>query len=142
MAEPKASSPAPGAVSRPLSPHLQVWKWHVTMATSIFHRMTGVGNALGTLLFTWWIVSAAVGPEAYATFQAALGTWLGQLVLLGFTVSLSYHLLNGIRHLVWDTGRGFALGTSRVSGIFVFIGTVVLTAVIWFGGYSMMGVGQ
>lgn len=134
-----AHTDASKTAARPLSPHLQVWKWHVTMATSIFHRMTGVGNALGGLLFFWWILSAASGIEAYETFQSFMGSILGQLILLGFTVSLSYHMLNGIRHLIWDTGSGFGLGTSRNSGVMVFAGTVILTAVVWALGYMMRG---
>lgn len=134
-----AHTNASKTVDRPLSPHLQVWKWHVTMATSIFHRVTGVGNAIGGVLFCWWIMAAASGEDAYAIFQGFMGTIIGQLILFGFTVSLSYHLLNGIRHLVWDTGAGFSLSVSRNSGLMVFGGTAVLTGLIWALGYAMGG---
>lgn len=128
-----------GRVERPLSPHVQVWRWHVTMATSITHRMSGVGNALGACMMTWWLVATASGPEAYAVFAGFLDSLLGRLILFGFTASLIYHVLNGIRHLVWDTGAGFALGTSRTTGLLVYLGAVVITLGIWAVGYGILG---
>lgn len=127
------------APARPMAPHLQVWRWHITMATSILHRVTGVGNALGTLMFTWWLIAAATGPEAYATFAGFAASLFGQLILLGFTASVSYHMLNGIRHLFWDSGAGFGLATSRMASALVIAGAAVLTAAIWLGAYWQMG---
>jgi succinate dehydrogenase / fumarate reductase, cytochrome b subunit len=101
---------------RPLSPHLQVWRWHVTMATSIFHRASGVGNVVGAVLFVAWLGALAAGESAYTGFMAALTSPLGLLVLFGITASYCYHLANGIRHLVWDTGRGYAPATATASG--------------------------
>jgi len=138
MSETTGSS-SRGSAERPLSPHLQIWKWHVTMATSISHRMTGVGNAVGALLLVWWLLALAGGPESYAVFQGFISHWFGQLVLFGFTVSISYHLLNGIRHLFWDAGLGFELGTSRATGLLVYLGTIVLAVGIWVLGYMMKG---
>lgn len=123
-------------VQRPLSPHLQIYRWPVTMATSILHRATGVGLALGTLLLAWWLAAAAAGPEYYAMVQAILGSWLGRLVLLGFTWALFYHLLNGIRHLFWDAGYGYSLPVANKSAWAVIIGSVILTVLAWMLAYA------
>jgi len=123
-------------VERPLSPHLQIYRWPVTMATSILHRATGCALAAGTLLLAWWLVAAAAGPEYYAMVQAILGSILGRLVLLGFTWALFYHLLNGIRHLFWDAGHGYSLPVANKSGWAVIIGSVVLTVLAWILAYS------
>lgn len=118
-------------VERPLSPHLQIYRWPVTMATSILHRATGCGLAAGTLLLAWWLAAAAAGPEYYAMVQVCLGSWFGKLVLLGFSWALFYHLLNGIRHLFWDAGHGYSIPVANRSGWAVIIGSVVLTALAW-----------
>jgi succinate dehydrogenase / fumarate reductase cytochrome b subunit len=117
--------------ARPLSPHLQVYKPQITSVLSITHRATGVALAAGTLLLAAWIVATAMGPAAHARVAAFAGSWLGQLMLLGWSVALFYHLLNGIRHLFWDSGRGFELATMEKSGKAVVAGTVVLTALAW-----------
>lgn len=93
---------------RPMSPHLQVWKFHPTMLSSILHRATGVANYLGAILVVGWLFAAASGEAAYATYDAFFSCVLGQLILFGFTVSIMYHLSNGIRHLFWDAGKGFS----------------------------------
>lgn len=123
-------------VERPLSPHLQIYRWPVTMATSILHRATGCALAAGTLLLTWWLVAAAAGPDYYALVQACLGSILGRLVLLGFSWALFYHLLNGIRHLFWDAGHGYSIPVANKSGWAVIIGSVVLTVLVWILAYS------
>jgi succinate dehydrogenase / fumarate reductase cytochrome b subunit len=123
-------------VERPLSPHLQVYRWPVTMATSILHRITGVGLSLGTLLLAWWLVAAAAGPDYYAMVQAVLGSILGRLILLGFTWALFYHLLSGIRHLVWDTGRGYSIPVANRASWLVIVGSVVLTVLAWILAYA------
>jgi succinate dehydrogenase / fumarate reductase cytochrome b subunit len=102
---------------RPLSPHLQIYRLQITSVLSILHRITGVALTLGTLLLTWWLVSAAYGPDAFANAQAFVGSWFGQLLLWGFTFALFYHLGNGIRHLAWDFGWGFELPQLRASGV-------------------------
>lgn len=109
------------------------------MGTSIIHRVTGFGLALGTLLLAWWLVAAALGPEAYATFQAVALHWFGRLVLFGFTLALVYHALNGVRHLIWDLGYGFELKTANRSGITVYALTIVFTWIIWAAAYFVMG---
>ena len=125
--------------SRPTSPHLQVYRWTVTMASSILHRATGVALAAGGLWLAWWLIAAASGPDAFANAQAFSGSVLGRLFLFGFTWALMFHLLNGIRHLVWDAGYGFDVGTSTKSGWAAVIGSVALTLLAWVIGYSAMG---
>jgi succinate dehydrogenase / fumarate reductase cytochrome b subunit len=98
-----------------MSPHLQVWRWHITMATSIAHRATGVALYVGALIAAAWAISLAGGPDAYATFKAVMGSPIGLLVMFGLSVSFFYHLANGIRHLVWDAGYGFDLNWARPS---------------------------
>lgn len=96
----------PNGRPRPLSPHLQVWRWHVTMLASILNRMTGAALYVGALLVVAWIGALAFGPDAYDAFVAVAGSPLGLLVWFGFTVSLLYHFAAGIRHLIWDAGAG------------------------------------
>ena len=104
-------------MERPLSPHLQIYRPQITSVLSIAHRLTGVALTLGTLLLTWWLVSAAYGPNAFADAQAFVGSWVGQVLLWAFTFALFYHLGNGIRHLAWDFGWGFELSELRASAI-------------------------
>ncbi len=115
----------PVAPTRPLSPHLTIYRWPVTMMTSITHRATGVALSVGALVLAWWLVSISNGPEGFAAFNAAATSPLGLLVLFGFTWSLCFHMLNGIRHLAWDMGYGFAKATAHQSGIAVIAGSVV-----------------
>lgn len=126
-------------VQRPISPHLQIYKRQISSVMSILHRITGVALGVGTLLFAWWIVAVASGPQAYADVQAFIGSILGRLILLGFTWALCYHLLNGLRHLAWDTGRGFDLPTMHRTGWTVVIGSFVLTLLVWVIGYYVRG---
>lgn len=114
-----------------MSPHLQVWRWHVTMLTSILHRVTGVGLYLGGLIAAAWAVSLAAGPEAYETFKAVLGSPLGKFVMFGMTLSIFYHLGNGIRHLVWDFGYGLDIKSANSSAWAVFGFTVAATLATW-----------
>lgn len=116
---------------RPLSPHLQIYKPQLTSVLSISHRASGVALAVGTLLLTWWLIAAAAGPEAFAVVQNFLGSWLGYLVLFGFSYALMYHLCNGIRHLFWDAGWGFELETVYRSGWATVIASVALTVIAW-----------
>lgn len=125
--------------NRPLSPHLQVYRPQMTSALSILHRITGVALAVGTLLLTYWLVAAASGPEAFATAQAVIGSFIGRLLLFGWSFALFYHLCNGIRHLVWDAGYGFEIETAERSGLAAVAASVVLTLVCWVVGYMMMG---
>lgn len=114
---------------RPLSPHLQVYKPQLTSTLSIFHRGTGIALAVGTLMLAAWILSVAAGPEALDCFNDFAGSWFGQLLLLGWTFSIFYHLSNGIRHLFWDAGKGFELATAYKSGYAVIVSAIVLTVI-------------
>ncbi len=125
--------------NRPLSPHLQVYRLPLLANLSILHRITGVALAVGTLLLTYWLVAAASGPEAFATAQAVIGSFLGRLLLFGWSFALFYHLANGIRHLVWDAGHGFEIETAQRSGLFVVGAAVLLTLICWVAAYIVMG---
>lgn len=124
---------------RPLSPHLQVYRWQWTMAYSILHRATGVGLAIGTLFLVCWLLALASGAESFAAVQSFSGSFIGRLLLFGWTWALFYHFGNGIRHLFWDAGRGFELETAAVSGHVMVAASVVLTLVAWGVGYAVMG---
>ena len=131
---------------RPLSPHLGVYKFAYTMSLSILHRITGCAAAVGFLLFVWWLMALASGPAAYASALRALSLPLVKLLLVGFTFSFVYHFCNGIRHLVWDTGRGLERAQARRSGAVVIVAALLLTAVaVWFGcramGFAVSGIG-
>lgn len=117
---------------RPLSPHLSIWKWRVHMLVSILNRATGVAMATGgIILFLWWLIAAATGPAAYATFHAVATGWFGLLVGVGLTWVFFQHMMNGIRHLVMDTGMGFDLDVNRRFATATLIGAVVLTLGTW-----------
>jgi len=115
----------------PTSPHLEIWRWHITMATSIFHRATGVALYGGALIAAAWAVALAQGPTCYGTFKHLLGSPLGKLVMFGLTLSFFYHLANGVRHLVWDAGHGLDIKSANASGVFVFTFTAAATVAIW-----------
>lgn len=118
--------------SRPLSPHLTVWRWGPGMAASIVHRVTGSGLAiLGLAVLTWWLVALSGGAEPYALFTRAATNVFGRIILIGLTWAFFQHLLTGIRHLVMDTGAGFELGPNKTFAILTFVGSVVLTAALW-----------
>jgi succinate dehydrogenase / fumarate reductase cytochrome b subunit len=127
------------STERPLSPHIQVYRPQITSVLSILHRLTGVTLTLGTLLLTWWLVSAAYGPDAFADAQEFVGSWFGQLLLWGFTFALFYHLGNGIRHLAWDFGWGFELSQVRASGLAVLAFAVVGTLLTLIVAYATRG---
>jgi len=118
-------------VARPLSPHMQIYRWPLSMALSIVHRVTGIVLAIGTLLIVWVLLALANGPESYATARALCASWPGLVILFGWSWALSFHLANGIRHLFWDVGKGFSIARSKSSGIAVVAFSLVLTALIW-----------
>ena len=126
---------------RPLSPHLQIYRWQLTSVLSILHRFTGIALAVGTLLLVYWLVATAAGPAEFAAAQDFVGSILGRLLLFGWTVALFYHLLNGIRHLLWDAGRGFELRNAYASGWAVVIGAAALSVLAWILGYAARGGG-
>jgi succinate dehydrogenase / fumarate reductase cytochrome b subunit len=118
-------------VRRPLSPHLQVYKPQMSSMSSIFHRITGCALGLGTLLLTLWLVCAAAGEGPFSVIQAILASWIGLLILIGFTAALFYHFCNGIRHLAWDAGKGYDLPTMHRSGQIMLAATAALTVIFW-----------
>ncbi len=127
------------SVDRPLSPHLQVYRPQITSVLSILHRITGVALTFATLLLTWWLVAAAYGPEQFASAQAFLGSWIGQLLLWGFTFAVFYHLANGVRHLLWDFGWGFEITQVRTTGIVVVAFAAVATVITLIAAYAAGG---
>jgi succinate dehydrogenase / fumarate reductase, cytochrome b subunit len=124
---------------RPLSPHIGVYKFMYTMSLSILHRITGCAATAGLLAFVWWLMALASGPEAYATAMRCLSSPLGKLLLIGFTFSFLFHFCNGIRHLVWDTGRGLERAQARASGYAVMVSAIILTVVVVWLGCRAMG---
>jgi succinate dehydrogenase / fumarate reductase cytochrome b subunit len=115
---------------------MTIYRWPVTMATSIAHRITGVGLAIGTVLLAWWLIAIAGGPETYLVFTNLAASWVGQIVLFGFAWSLAYHLLNGIRHLAWDTGYGFDVKTADKTSWLVIVLSVLLAVGAFALAYS------
>jgi succinate dehydrogenase / fumarate reductase cytochrome b subunit len=118
--------------SRPLSPHLQVYKLPLAALTSIFHRMTGVGLSFGMLLLVWWVASAAYGPSAYSAAIGFIVSPIGYLLLIGFSAALFFHLCNGIRHLFWDVGMNFEIAETKRANVIVILAAIALTAASWF----------
>ena len=116
---------------RPMSPHVQVWRWHTTMLGSILHRATGVANYLGLILLAGWLFAAASGPEAYSAFERVASSIPGSLVLFGFTVSILYHAMSGARHLVWDAGHGFNPKLASLLGGLMILLAAVGAGAIW-----------
>ncbi|HMM68085.1 MAG TPA: succinate dehydrogenase, cytochrome b556 subunit [Dokdonella sp.] len=119
------------STARPLSPHLQVYRWQIQMVTSILHRATGIILAIGSLLIAAALVSLASGPEAWACAVGLAATWYGLLVLIGWTWALAFHWLNGIRHLLQDAGWGYAIERFVSNSWISVIGSFALTAVVW-----------
>jgi len=118
--------------SRPLSPHLGIWRWGPHMLVSILHRVTGGAlTVAGLAILTWWMLSVAEGGEAYATFTTAATHWAGKVVLIGLTWAYFQHLLSGIRHLVMDTGHGFEIQGNKRGAIATVILSLLLTAAVW-----------
>ena len=126
-------------VERPLSPHLQIYSPLINMVMSILHRITGGALYFGTILVAWWLLAAATGPAHFETATWFLGSWIGQLVLFGYTWALIHHALGGIRHLIWDTGRGFDLKSVDILCWSNIIGSVALTILIWIGAIALRG---
>jgi succinate dehydrogenase / fumarate reductase cytochrome b subunit len=120
-----------------LSPHLQIYRWPITMVASIAHRATGIALAAGTLFLSWWLIAAASGPEAYAVFARAAANLVGEIILFGFLWSLAFHLLNGIRHLAWDIGYGFPVSTAKLTAVLVFAGSLLLAVGAFVVGFMV-----
>jgi len=139
MAEMNAQAGTGASRPRPLSPHLQVYRMMLTLVMSGLHRMSGAALYFGMLLLAWWLIAAASGPNAYGTFQWFIGSLIGRLVLFGYSWALIHHMLGGIRHLIWDTGRGFEPSERELLARATIIGSIVLTLILWAIGYLAMG---
>ncbi|MCG6121755.1 MAG: succinate dehydrogenase, cytochrome b556 subunit [Microvirga sp.] len=120
-----------GQPQRPLSPHLQIYRWTWTMAMSVVHRITGVALYLGTAILAVWLVAMASGPDAYASAQWLLGSWFGIAILFGYTWALTHHMLGGLRHFIWDFGKGFGDEHRFLLAKATLAGSVALTILIW-----------
>jgi succinate dehydrogenase / fumarate reductase cytochrome b subunit len=118
--------------SRPLSPHLTIWRWGPHMLVSILHRVTGAGLSIaGLAVLTWWLAAIAGGADSYASFSKAAGHPVGIIILIGLTWAFFQHHVSGIRHLVMDSGAGFELDTNKRFAILTLVGSVLLTAALW-----------
>ena len=123
--------------SRPLSPHMQIYRWPITMTMSILHRITGIALYAGTLLLAWWLIAAAAGPGPFETANAVFGSLIGRLVLFGYTWALVHHLLGGLRHFVWDFGGGMSKKDRDFLAYANIIGSAALTILLWIIGLAI-----
>ena len=137
MSQPQASRTV--ARPRPLSPHLTVYRPPVTMVMSITHRATGIALYAGTLLVAWWLVAASISQAQFDIANAVFGSWIGRLVLLGYTWALMHHMLGGIRHLIWDTGAGLEKHNASWLAWANLGGSILLTLAIWAAGLAARG---
>ena len=115
----------------PISPHLQIYRWHISSLLSITHRITGVVNLLALILMFFWILTFSLGESNYALFILVINSFFGKFILIGFTWSMSFHIFSGIRHLAWDMGYGFEIKTANISGTLVILSSLVTTIIFW-----------
>ena len=125
--------------ARPLSPHLSVYKFTPTMTMSIVHRVSGAALYFGTLLVAWWLIAASISPDYFDYVSWLFGSFLGRLVLFGYTWALMQHMLGGIRHFIWDTGAGLEKHTATKIAWATLAGSIVLTVLVWIAGYAARG---
>ena len=122
----------------PISPHLQIYRWHISSLLSITHRITGVVNLLALILIFFWLLTFSLGESNYELFLLAINSFFGKFILIGFTWSMSFHIFSGIRHLAWDMGYGFEIKTANISGILVILSSLVATTIFWFLGKGLI----
>ena len=115
----------------PLSPHLQIYRWHISSLLSITHRISGVINLMALILIFFWLIAFSFGENNYQSFLFIINSFFGKFILIGFTWSMSFHLLSGVRHLAWDLGYGFEIKTANISGIIVIVSSLALTILFW-----------
>jgi succinate dehydrogenase / fumarate reductase cytochrome b subunit len=137
MSQPQATRA--GARARPLSPHLTIYKPTVTMTMSIVHRITGGALYFGTLLVVWWLIAASTSESAFDLVSTVYGSWIGRLILFGYTWVLIHHMMGGLRHLVWDTGAGLEKHTASRIAWATLVASVALTILVWVAGYLARG---
>ena len=124
--------------NNPLSPHLQIYRWQISSLVSITHRISGVINLLALILIFFWLLILSFGESNYELFLIVINSFFGKFILIGFTWSMCFHILSGVRHLVWDMGYGFEIKTANISGIIVIIFSLVLTIVFWLLGRGLI----
>ena len=117
--------------NNPLSPHLQIYRWQISSLLSIAHRISGVINLLALSLIFFWLILLSLGESNYELFLLIINSFFGKFILIGFTWSMSFHLLSGVRHLIWDLGYGFEIKTANISGTVVIISSLALTIIFW-----------
>ena len=115
----------------PLSPHLQIYRWHISSLLSITHRIAGVINLIALIFVFFWLITFSFGENNYQSFLLIINSFFGKFILIGFSWSMSFHLLSGIRHLVWDLGYGFEIKTANISGIIIIIFSLAFTIIFW-----------
>ncbi len=118
---------------RPLSPHLTIYRWPISMTLSILHRVTGVALSVGLVVLTIWLLALSIGEPAYSQVAALLGSIVGRLLMVGFSFAFFFHLCNGIRHLFWDLGKGFEMRQVNASAWAVVVASSALTVCLWIG---------
>ena len=124
--------------NNPLSPHLQIYRWHISSLLSIIHRIAGVINLLALILIFFWLLVLSFGASNYEIFLLMINSFIGKFILIGFSWSMNFHILSGIRHLVWDIGYGFEIKSANISGIIVIISSLVLTIIFWLLGRGLI----
>ena len=117
--------------NNPLSPHLQIYRWQISSLLSIAHRISGVINLLAFVLIFFWLILLSFGENNYELFLLIINSFFGKFILIGFSWSMSFHLLSGIRHLAWDLGLGFEIKTANISGLIVIVSSLILTVIVW-----------
>lgn len=137
MAQTKAAAGRP--VARPLTPHLQIYRMTASMMMSILHRITGAALYFGSALLAWWLIAAASGPKYFAFVNDIFGSLPGKLVLLGYTWALLHHMMGGLRHFIWDTGKGFELKTVNLLSWLTIILSLALTVLVWGVAIALRG---
>ena len=123
--------------NNPLSPHIQIYNWHISSLVSISHRITGVINIIAIILICFWIISLFLGSDRYNIIFSFLNSYLGKFLIIGITWSFSFQILSEIRHWFWDIGYGFELKISKISGLFVIFGSFILTIIIYLFGRNI-----
>ena len=122
----------------PLSPHIQIYRWHISSLLSITHRISGVINLIALILIFSWLTALSLGENNYQSFLLIINSFFGKFILIGFTWSMCFHILSGIRHLAWDLGYGYEIKTANISGVMVIIGSLFLTIFLWMIGKGLI----
>ena len=122
----------------PLSPHLQIYRWHISSLLSITHRISGIINLLALILIFFWLIVLSFGESNYELFLLIINSFFGKFILIGFVWSMSFQILSGIRHLVWDVGYGFEIKTANISGVLVILSSLVATIIFWLLGRGLI----